>query len=145
MPSRKELEYEISDNGCWLVTSHKPNKDGYPQLRRNGKLTKAHKFMYESVKGEIPEGFVVRHTCDNPTCCNPEHLILGSQLDNIKDRVERNRSAVGTNNGNVRLTEEDVRHIRQSELSTGKLAKAYSMDAKSIWNIRNYKTWKHVV
>lgn len=72
----------------------------------------AHHLAYEIANGEIPAGQVVRHRCDNPGCCNPAHLELGTQLQNIRDRVERGRSATNERHGKARLTATDVLAIR---------------------------------
>lgn len=83
---------------CWLYTGS-VNTDGYPSLTRKGYRgigpgnVKGHRYVYEMTKGEIPDGQVVRHTCDNLLCLNPEHLILGTQLENIKDRSDRGRTS----------------------------------------------------
>lgn len=75
--------------------------DGYGQyqLRDNGKKIRfrLHRLSYEVYNGIIPEGMVVRHTCDNPPCINPKHLLVGTNADNVRDRVSRGRSAVGKN------------------------------------------------
>lgn len=82
--------------------------DGYPRVGRNGNPNiRAHRYFYEQYHCEkIPEGLVVRHTCDNPLCLNPEHLILGTVLENVEDRSERCRT---TNH----ITEEQIERIRQ--------------------------------
>ena len=87
----KLIEYEINSNGCWICTSHTKDQSGYPQVRRNGKIWRGHRYSYTIHKGDIPEGQVVRHTCDNPNCINPDHLILGTQRDNVNDIFDRER------------------------------------------------------
>ena len=80
---------------CWLwsayITPH-----GYGQTRIGGRglneAMLAHRLSWLVNVGEIPEGMHVLHKCDNPPCCNPNHLFLGTNLDNIKDRVSKNRS-----------------------------------------------------
>ena len=76
------------------------DRDGYgrqhyyaPDGRKLNK--QAHRFVWEQHNGPIPEGMVIRHTCDVPDCVNPEHLLLGTQADNIRDKVERNRQWCG--------------------------------------------------
>lgn len=53
----------------------------------------AHRIVWETHYGSIPDGLLIRHTCDNPPCCNPEHLLLGTQKDNMHDMAERGRRA----------------------------------------------------
>lgn len=65
---------------------------GYGQMTIRGKVEYAHRVFYEAAHGPIPEGHVVRHTCDNPPCVNPNHLVSGTQLENMADMVARGRS-----------------------------------------------------
>lgn len=67
--------------------------DGYPRVIRNGNSNvRGHRFFYEELHGPLPPGLVVRHTCDNRLCLNPNHLILGTVDDNVVDRTERRRT-----------------------------------------------------
>ena len=80
-------------NGCWEWTAS-ADKDGYGYLRINNKKPKAHRLAYETWIGPIPEDKPqVLHHCDNPPCINPEHLYAGTNKDNVKDRIKRNRSS----------------------------------------------------
>jgi hypothetical protein len=79
---------------CWDWLSYK-NPSGYGQTKiggRNGKHILAHRLSWIVYFGEIPEGMHVCHKCDNPSCVNPNHLFLGTNLDNIKDRMKKGRS-----------------------------------------------------
>lgn len=67
-------------------------KDGYGQVWWRKNLLSAHRVAYELHHGLLPEGYVLRHTCDNPTCCNPHHLIAGTQEANMRDMVVRGRN-----------------------------------------------------
>lgn len=140
----KNIQYK-EVNGCHLCTSHYRNKDGYHNIVRNKRKTLVHRAVYEDNFGPIPEGMVIRHSCDNTSCINPEHLILGTHQDNVNDRVQRNRSALGSNNGRSVLTEEDVISIRADTTSTQKeLGKKYGVNPKTISDIKRYKLWKNV-
>lgn len=90
-----------TDDGCWEWQSS-CTKMGYGQFQVR-KLSKlpfyAHRVSFMIHKGEIPEGKQVCHTCDNPKCVNPEHLFLGSQTDNNRDRQNKGRTASGDKNG----------------------------------------------
>jgi hypothetical protein len=77
---------------------------------------RAHRVAWElTFQKEVPRGKVVRHTCDNPVCVNPQHLELGTQLDNVRDRVERGREGdrSGIKNGRAKVTPDVVREIRR--------------------------------
>ena len=76
----------------------------------NGKQSYGHRYMYEKIYGKISSE-VLRHTCDNKWCINPSHLIEGTHADNVKDRVDRDRSACGEYNGRSKLTNEAVVEI----------------------------------
>lgn len=83
--------------GCWVWTRYKYL--GYGQFGIGRKLMLAHRFAFSNTKGAIPKGLLVCHSCDNPPCCNPDHLFLGTQADNIRDAVSKNRMATGDRSG----------------------------------------------
>lgn len=126
---------------CCCVTDLGCNSDGYPAVRINGRVTSLHRVMYAELNGPIPEGKVVRHTCDNPACVNPNHLILGTHADNVKDRVDRGRSAIGERHGRHKLTRDDVLAIRHGSEGVRATARKYSVDPKAIRMIRQRKIW----
>jgi hypothetical protein len=64
---------------------------GYGCFFANGRKNRAHRFSYEVYKGEIPQGLLVLHSCDNPRCVNPDHLRVGTSYDNTQDKISRNR------------------------------------------------------
>jgi hypothetical protein len=79
---------------CWLWNAYR-TPYGYGQTKiggRGSKLIFAHRLSWMVNVGEIPDGMHVLHKCDNPPCCNPNHLFIGTNLDNIMDRVAKNRS-----------------------------------------------------
>lgn len=77
--------------GCHLWTGHR-DLFGYGALMINrSKRVPAHRAAWEATHGPIPEGMVVMHTCDNPPCCNPEHLKLGTRAENNRDRFKKGR------------------------------------------------------
>jgi hypothetical protein len=131
-------------NGCWEWMRGK--RAGYGQLQVGKKKTNAHRASYEAFTGEIiPEGMVIRHTCDNPSCINPDHLVIGTMADNMADREARGRRDVkGEQIGTSKLTERDVLAIRASTLASGLLAKKYGVHSTNIWAIRAGKSWRHL-
>lgn len=145
----RDLEFVTNEYGCHLVVSHKPNKDGYIQAKRQGKTYLVHRLKYEEVNGRIPEGMVVRHKCDNTTCINPEHLEVGTHADNVKDKVQRGRQSKipnpGEKNGASKLTDIQVLEIRADEHSTNvALAKRYGVTHQMISKIRKGYFWTHI-
>ena len=131
---------------CWPWKGAK-NPKGYGHLIVDGKKVMAHRVAYQLVNGEIPEGDVVRHSCDNPACCNPRHLATGSHKDNTRDMVMRRRSAMGEKNGRTKLTEADVLYIRCNPegLSGKALAKKFGLASSTISYIRAGRSWRYLV
>lgn len=86
--------------GCWEWMASK-NNDGYGKFYDDkvDKVVLAHRWSFQYFTGSIDYGFQVCHQCDNPFCCNPEHLFMGTQKENIVDAKEKGRLAVGDKNG----------------------------------------------
>lgn len=134
----------LAENGCWEWVGGK-GAGGYGCFSVNGKNQKAHRVSYEAYKGKIPKGMVVRHSCDNPACINPDHLNIGTQRDNVADRELRKRRDVkGERVGTSKLTESEVLEIKASDESSSVLAERYGVYKTNIWAIRSGKSWKHL-
>lgn len=139
MATRKEVCFSEDSNGCFICTSHAPNSSGYPLIREQGKRITVARVMYKRHKGSIPEGLLLRHTCDNTLCINPAHLITGTDADNMKDRDERHRGHPGTQ----RLKHTDIVEIREDKKSLHKdIATRYGVSREQITMIKNFKRWK---
>ena len=132
------------ESGCIRFTGHLDG-EGYGRIMVARVKYMAHRLSYSLNKGPIPDGYVVRHKCDNPSCINPEHLEVGTQADNIADKVSRGRQARGSGAGKAILTEESVREIRSSPLKVSELSTLYGVSVVPIRNILRRKTWQHVV
>src|ERR1700758_4972125 len=99
-------------NGCWEWTAARlKSKADYGILLSHGKGLRAHRVAWEKTFGPIPEGMQVLHRCDNPPCINPEHLFLGTHIDNMTDMRVKGRCHRGTKHIDSILTEHDVRNI----------------------------------
>jgi hypothetical protein len=145
--TKKPVVYVETDDGCHIVKSHCKHPDGYIYVSWKGSSQRRlHRWVYEQEHGKIPDGLVVRHKCDNPSCINLEHMELGTQQENVKDMVERNRVANhnGELNPNATLTEQDVRDIKASKEGSNALGRCYGVDRTVIWKIRTGRLWAHV-
>jgi len=140
----RPIEYEINENGCYVCTSHH-NRDGYPQIMVNGKTHRIHRYLWEQNHGKIPPGMELRHTCDNPNCINPAHLVPGTHTQNMQDMVDRDRSSFGENNAHHKLTEPQVEEILCNKTdSCRSLARQYGVSHRMINDIQNGKWWSRV-
>lgn len=81
--------------GDCLVWCKSRNYAGYGQIRIKGRLWLAHRAVWVEANGPIPDGLFVLHTCDNPPCVNPRHLVQGTQWDNMQDRERKGRGRYG--------------------------------------------------
>ncbi len=141
----KEIKYKINKNGCHICTSHSIDDHGYVVCRREGKRRPIYRHIYRWYKGTPKRGMVIRHTCDNRKCINPNHLIIGTHQDNVKDRVKRGRSAKGVRNGRSKLTEKQALVIYKDKKSTRtELARKYGVDRQVIRKIQIGETWRCV-
>lgn len=147
MPRRRKLDFRIDENGCFVLTSHRLNGEGYGYLYSNGKGVRAHRFVYQECFGNIPHGIVVRHKCDNRGCINPEHLQLGTQSENMRDAVSRRRTAHGERNGRAVLTEETARKIKtliREGATTKEIMQEMGVKRHVVRRIREKRSWRYV-
>ena len=133
---------------CWEWT-HDQNSTGYGKFSLKDRTVLAHRVSFEIFGAKVPQGKVVCHSCDNRLCVNPAHLWLGTQSDNLLDAVAKGRmyrpNTDADNNGNTKLTWDDVRGIR-AQVGAGirqkDIANAYGVSPSTIYNIIHHQTWK---
>lgn len=134
-------------SGC-MEWSGRKNYKGYGIMKVNSKSVQAHRFSWELHNlSEIPVGLCVCHRCDNRVCINPSHLFLGTVQENNADRDQKGRKALGEVNGKSKLTEEEVKKIKQlfSEgISDSEVARRYNVWHSTIRAIRVGITWVNV-
>jgi hypothetical protein len=85
----KVVVNDVTD--CWEWQGGK-NNIGYGMMRDDLKMRTTHRVSYEEHKGPIPAGLCVMHSCDNPICCNPDHLSLGTHKQNTQDMMSKGRA-----------------------------------------------------
>ena len=140
------IEYKVNKKtGCWEVKNRAKNKDGYPVARIKRKLDTIYRHFFVRYKGTIPDGNVIRHTCDNRLCCNPEHLIPGTQKENVGDMLDRNRFPKGVKHGRSKLKNGQVKRIKKSFHQQNKtisaISREFDVDRKTIHKIVHGVTW----
>ncbi len=135
------------ENECWEWLAS-TRSDGYGQIQRGRRgegIISAHRVSWEIHCGNIPDGLHVLHTCDNKICVNPNHLFLGTNADNVRDKKEKGFQIRGTQMGTSKLSENDVIEIRNIKevvgLSNAYLARLFGVSSSSISNIINRKRW----
>ena len=131
------------NTGCGLWTSTL-DRAGYGRLGINKKMRLVHRLVWEMANGPIPAGLHVLHRCDTPSCLNIKHLFLGTQQDNMADKVAKDRQLKGEANGNAKLTEAQVREIRTSQETLLALADKFGVSQMTVFYAKHGKTWKHL-
>lgn len=143
----EEKIFPVPFSGCWLWTGYTDKKMGYGMIWNAGTMVLAHRASYEIYIGKIDGGLHVLHRCDVPCCVNPNHLFLGTNIDNVNDKVKKGRSASlkGEKHPGRVLTEKDVLSIRSdTESSHYEIAKIFGVDRSTVGYIKSKKLWSHV-
>lgn len=137
---------------CIVWTGHINDVNGYGRTVVDGQRIYTHRLAYELINGPIAEGHVVLHRCDNPPCCNPAHLLEGTQSDNCVDMWLKGRGTnppvhLGEAAHSAKLCEADVREVRRL-ISAGfndtEIGRRFDVAKSTIRMIRIGRNWKHV-
>jgi hypothetical protein len=130
-------------SGCHLWFGAN-NPAGYGRFGIRKIMHHAHRVAWLLHRGEIPSGVCVCHVCDTPSCVNPDHLFLGTHTDNERDKMNKGRKAVGEKIPWHKLSEGDVRNIRQDPRPQTVIASEFGVRQCLISAIKNRKCWRHV-
>lgn len=145
--TRFEKYIFYSPDGCWYWTSDM-NQSGYGRIFVNGIATLAHRFSYSINVDDIHVGLQVLHKCDNRLCVNPYHLFLGTNDDNMKDKVKKGRSQKGEKHPRCKVTTEAVIQIRkmfEDGIRVSHITRSnFGLSRSGIQSILEKKTWKHI-
>ena len=144
--------YVEKTDSCWIWTGSSRTKKGYGMLQKiggsKGKGMTAHRLSYQIHKGEIPESMVVMHSCDNPSCVNPDHLSVGTQSQNILEAIAKGRKVLpklphpsGIDHPFSKLTEENVHEIRSSPIMDTVFAKRFGVAPSTVRRARIGLAW----
>lgn len=139
----KKIDRSGGPNACWPFTGVARVRN-YGNIWHNGRMRLTHRVCFELVNGREPVG-VLRHTCDFGLCCNPLHLVEGTQAENVYDMLTKNRYSNGNRRGN--LTPEIILLIRSkaSEGATYKqLSEEFSISESTATRIVKRDVWKHL-
>lgn len=144
-----KIDKSAGDGACWPwlfgLTS-----DGYAVYKIPGRgFVYAHRLVCE-LEGRLKVGSKLWacHKCDNPRCCNPRHIFIGTRMDNIRDMVNKNRQQKGTRHANAKANEKLVKQIRFLVKTKGMtctdVARMVGLSIVCVWKIANRVSWKHV-
>ena len=141
-------------NGCWIY-SGQVNSKGYGAFTYAGKpMVAVHRFIYQQIHGPLPRTVYCLHKCDNPLCCNPDHIFLGDDAANHADMVRKGRNSKGEQSKSNKLTAAQVQEIRLAYRIHGRgnrrrsnskeLADKYGVGQGAITSIISGRYWKHL-
>jgi len=141
--ARFEAKFHVTP-GCWTWMAFR--RKGYGRFRLGTGCENANRVSYALYVGQIPDGMLVCHRCDNPSCVNPDHLFLGTNQDNISDMDSKGRRHVsrGTKHGMAKLSDAEVLEIKKAPGKQRDIAKKFGISQAMVNNIKLNKNWKHL-
>lgn len=135
------------DDDCWIWKGILDTK-GYGIIKYQGKRSTAHRVVWELLNGKIStKKLYVMHACDNPPCVNPRHLSVGTQMENMQDKMRKGRhvSMPGEINHKAKLTNTqaaEIRSLYETDIDVGELAERYKVSKSTIYLIANNRRYK---
>ena len=144
----KFVDIPTTADSCWLYKG-RCNGKGYGAFSIKGKLIQAHRFSYLYFYNNIPNKLHVLHNCDVRNCVNPLHLWLGTNSENVADKVRKGRqyrggAPKGAENGQSKITKDIVFKIRADNRSYSKIAKDHNISASQVGAIKRRTYWGHI-
>lgn len=138
----KTIQSDTSDCIVWIGAV---KNNGYGNFYLCGKWINAHKAAWLFKNGEIPNGLMIRHICDNRLCVNTNHMVLGTHQDNMNDMVQRGRSAQKSNHFNAHFTNSQVLKMRElfdlNQKTIPDLVKMYKSKYSTVYQIVKRLRW----
>lgn len=130
---------------CLVVLGRCTKQAGHIRISVMGQQETAHRVVYAFHHGPIPDRGVIMHLCDNPRCIEITHLKLGSLSENISDMWKKKRGKIGADHGNARLTEEQVRYVKDNPKENAVyLGAKFNCSPNTILAIRKGRSWTHL-
>lgn len=146
-----KIDRSAGPKGCWPWVASWTGKGGYGKLKVRGRSIFAHRLVWQLIHGPIKTKLEVCHSCDNPGCCNPSHLWLGTHKQNMMDMGSKGRQTPKLQNGelnsSVKLNNKKVRAIRsliKKGIQQQKIAALYGVSGATICLISKRKLWAHL-
>ena len=131
---RFKSKYSKHSSGCWNWIGA-VNNYNYGKIQYKGKLEMAHRVSYTLHKGTIPSNIVVRHTCDNSLCVNPDHLELGNKKENMEDHMDRGRNL-------TRLEAAAIRTVHLDGMDIKDIASVFKVSVSAVSRVVTGKTFR---
>jgi hypothetical protein len=141
------------ENECWPWVAKSVSPYGYGLFHwGRWKLNGAHIFSWELANGPVPKGLCVLHRCDNPPCCNPSHLFIGTRKQNAEDMMKKGRDGHGQMPGelnpNHTLTEQQAIQIIEMKLTNRRdyvrAGETFVVGHLAIWRLSTGRSWRHL-
>ncbi len=142
-------EHRPELGACWLWTAS--TREGYGQFSLRRKTLSAHRVAWEHERGDVPPGMLVLHRCDNPRCVRADHLFVGTDADNARDRDTKGRGVMPDNsgeaNGHARLDKDQVAEVRRRSADGERqrlIARRFGISRRHVNSIVNRERWGSV-
>jgi hypothetical protein len=143
----EKVSFSCELDGCWIWLG-KCDKHGYGKFSESSKYILAHQWSYRRAFGDIPEGLILRHTCHNPKCVRPSHLLVGTHFQNSQDMVAAYRHRYGELCSKAKITEVDVRAIlllgREDKVYPKAIADNYGISVRQVSRLLRGTSWRHI-